>query len=415
MELIDNLKKLGEKENKVYLILLIYLIIGYTALKILTLMNLALIGAIIYFPILGFTSFFWFLSLLNKNIKEYSISKILFLLIIDCILMILLLFVIVVIIIVSIFSYIFFTSLFLLYGCFKMSKEIDERIYYKQGAWFWRSLEFWGGLTLSLVIIYLAYLGTFEATNMTNAPAIINIAYIAVIIVIICLAVYGIIHSFGRKFNGWLGTYFILITIYTIYLVLKVFLGLTGGTGESSLSTIIGLLILDLFILIYSISSIIGKQGEILAERFRRFKQDTLILWLIFSKAAWEFAVNFPYGTLGIVQALGITFYTELGTIVNTITDISVLIIFIILVVVFGYNGIKGYGEEEKRLKSGKIEIWLAKKSGERVKHKRPVYKKEEVEVAKKRELDESKLITDVSKEFPTNDNSKISEENKDS
>lgn len=144
MEFIDNLKKLGEKENKLYLILLIYLLIGYAALRILTLMNLALIGAIVYFPILGFTSFFWFLSLLNRKITEYSTTKIILLLIIDCVLMIILLFVIAAIIIVSIFSYIFFTSLFLLYGCFKMSKEIDERMYYKHGAWFWRGVEFWG-------------------------------------------------------------------------------------------------------------------------------------------------------------------------------------------------------------------------------------------------------------------------------
>ncbi len=153
MEFIDNLKKLGEKENKLYLILLIYLLIGYAALRILTLMNLALIGAIVYFPILGFTSFFWFLSLLNRKITEYSTTKIILLLIIDCVLMIILLFVIAAIIIVSIFSYFFFTSLFLLYGCFKMSKEIDERMYYKHGAWFWRGVEFWGGLTISLVLI----------------------------------------------------------------------------------------------------------------------------------------------------------------------------------------------------------------------------------------------------------------------
>lgn len=381
MEFIDNLKKLREREYRVYLILLIYLIVGYTFFRILILIDLSLIGAIIYFPILGFTSFFWFLSLFNIKIKEYSLSRIILLLVLDCILMILFLIVIVFFIIVSIFSYIFFTSLLLLYGCFKMSKEIDERLYYKRAAWFWRGLEFFGGFAISLIFLYLAYIGTFEAISVTNAPQIINLAYVVVLIVFIFIAVYGLIHSFGRKFNGWLGTYFILVTIYTVYLVLKVFLGLTGGAGQtSSLTTIIGLLILDLFILVYSISSIIGKQGEILAERFKKFKKDTLILWLIFSKAAWEFAVNFPYGTLGIVQALGITFYTELGSIVIIVTNISVLVIFLILVVIFGYTGIQAYGEEKKRLKTGKIEIWLSKKSGERIDHERPVSVIEEKE-----------------------------------
>ncbi|MFX1340389.1 MAG: hypothetical protein ACFFDK_17400 [Promethearchaeota archaeon] len=262
-----------------------------------------------------------------------------------------------------------------------MSKEIDERIYYKHGAWFWRGLEFWGGLVISLFFIYLAYLGTFEAMTMTNAPEIINIAYIAIIIVIIGLAIYGLMQSFNKKFNAWLGTYFILITIYSAYLVIKVFLGFTDGTGESSsIFTIIGLLILDVFILLYSISSIIGKQGEFLAERFKRFKQETLILWLIFSKAAWEFAVYFPYGTLGIVQALGISDYTQLGTLLITVTDISVLIIFIILIVIFGYIGIQGYDEEKIRLKAGKIEVWLARKSGERTEHVRHVSKVRKVD-----------------------------------
>ncbi len=401
MEIIDNLNKLfREKENKLYLILLIYLLIAYTVLRILTLMNYAFIGIIIYFPILGFTSFFWFLSLFNKKITEYSTSKIILLLILDCLLMIIMLVVIVVIIVISIFSYIFFTSLFLLYGCYKMSKDIDERIYYKRGAWIWRGLEFWGGLALSLLFIYLAYIGTFEAMNMTSAPQILNVAYIAVIIVIIGLAIYGLLQSFGKKFNAWLGTYFILITIYTAYLVLKVFLGFTNGTGEPSIFTIIGLLVLDLFILLYSISSIIGKQGEFLAERFKRFKQETLILWLIFSKAAWEFAVYFPYGTLGVPQALGIppqafgvTYYTQLGTIVVTVTNIMVLIIFIILIVVFGYIGIQGYDEEKLRLKAGKIDVWLSRKSGERPEHVRHVSKVQKID----KEIENKIVETDTS------------------
>ncbi len=216
--------------------------------------------------------------------------------------------------------------------------------------------------------------------TLTTTPEILNVAYITVMIVIIGLAIYGLIYGLGKKFNAWLGTYFILITIYTVYLVLKVFLGLTGGTGESSsIYSIIGLLVLDLFILLYSISSIIGKQGEFLAERFKRFKQETLILWLIFSKAAWEFAVYYPYGTLGIVQQLGIPDYAQLGLFLTTVTNISVLVLFIILVVIFGHIGIQGYGEEKMRLKAGKIEIWLAKKSGERSDHVRVIKSEKEM------------------------------------
>jgi hypothetical protein len=288
--------------------------------------------------------------------------------------MILALIIVVVILIISIFTYIFFTSLFLLYGCYKAGKDYDEILYYRRGAWLYRKIEFIGGLAFSLIFLYLSYLGTIQLTSMVNAPAIINIAYIIVMIVIIGLAIYGILQTFAKRLNAWLGTYFILVTIYTVYLVLKIFIGLTSNSSNESPSilSVIGLLILDLFILVYSISSIIGKQGEILAEKIKRFKQDTLILWLIFSKAAWEFAANYPYGLLGIPQTLGITFYTEARTILVLVTNIGIFVIFIILVIVFGYNGIKGYGSEKERLEAGKIELFLAKKSGEREDHIEP-------------------------------------------
>ncbi|MBD3255394.1 MAG: hypothetical protein GF383_09890 [Candidatus Lokiarchaeota archaeon] len=371
MDFIENIKKLKEKENRVYLLLLVWLLIAYAAMEILTLeiINLPLIAIAIYFPLLGFTSFLWFISLFKKRIKDYSFKTIIFLLVIDFFLMIIFAVVIIVILVASIFSYVIFTSFFSLYGCYKAGKETDEKLYYKTGAWFWRRLEFWGGLVFSLLLLTVFLFGTFELTNILEAPQIIVVAYIAVMLAILFLAGYGLVYNFVRKFNAWLGTYFLLVTFYTIFLVMKVFLGLTSGTGSSSsIPTIILLLFLDLFILIYSISCILGSQSEILDEKFKRYKKETLLLWLLFSKAAYEYARNFPYGTLGIAQAIGITNVSVIGSLIHTIANIIILTLFIIMVIIFGIKGIMTYSQEQETLKSAREKILLAKNTGEREK-----------------------------------------------
>ena len=70
MEFINNLKKLGEEENRVFLILLVWLLIAYACMIIFTLLGTPIVGIMIYYPLLGFTLFLWFISALNNIIKE---------------------------------------------------------------------------------------------------------------------------------------------------------------------------------------------------------------------------------------------------------------------------------------------------------------------------------------------------------
>ncbi len=309
MGFITNLKKLGEKENRIYLFLLIWLLIAYAIMEITKLLSVPIIGIMVYFPLLGFTLFLFVISFFDIDIKEYSKLKILGLLIINVILVIIFAVFILIMVIVSVFSYFFFTSYFLLYGIFRTSMDTDEKLYYKRGAWLWRQIEFWGGLFLALALLLVFLYITWTAAIIANVTELIVTAYIAVILVIIGLTIFGLIYSFKRKFNAWLGTYFILVTIYTFYLNLKVFMQLYSGDETTStiyISTL--LLVLDLFILIYSVSCILGTQGEILAEKLPKFKTQTIFLYLIFSKEAREYAANFPYGTLGFVQIHGFTY-----------------------------------------------------------------------------------------------------------
>lgn len=368
MELIDNLKKLGLKENRVFLFLIVWLLIAFACMEIFKLFDMPIIGVIIYFPLLGFTLFLWFISLFRKKIRDISMKKIILLLVVDFIFMLAFLFIIVILLIISVFSYIFFTSFFFLYGCYRAGKKTDERLYYKKGSWFWRKLEYFGGLTISLTLLFVFLMLTWTATTITGVTVLLLIAYIAVIIVIMFFAVLSLIISlFQKRLNAWLGVYFLFITGYTFYLVLKVFLSLYGTSGgESPLYWIIVLIILDLLILIYSISSILGTKGEILVEKFKIVKMDTALLWLIFCKASWEFAANFPYGTFGFAQAMGIQNVTEIGYIVNLIANILILAVFFFLIIIFGFYGLKAYGEDKERMKAGKIELTQARKSGER-------------------------------------------------
>ncbi len=381
MGFITNLKKLGEKENRIYLFLLIWLLIAYAIMEITKLLSVPIIGIMVYFPLLGFTLFLFVISFFDIDIKEYSKLKILGLLIINVILVIIFAVFILIMVIVSVFSYFFFTSYFLLYGIFRTSMDTDEKLYYKRGAWLWRQIEFWGGLFLALTLLLVFLYITWTAAIIANVTEFIVTAYIAVILVIIGLAIFGLIYSFKRKFNAWLGTFFILVTIYIFYLNLKVFMQLYSGDENTSTIYITTLLlVLDLFILIYSVSCILGTQGEILAEKLPKFKTQTIFLYLIFSKAAWEYASNFPYGTLGVVQLLGFTDTSELASLLNLIAAATILGIFFFLVIIFGVHGIKTFSIEKERMKTAKKEIKIAKKTGERVDYSKKEVVDEEVE-----------------------------------
>jgi len=296
-------------------------------------------------------------------------KKLLLLLAIDIILMIVLLFAIVLILIVAVLSYIFLTSYFIVAGCYKAGRDRDEKLYYKKRAWFWRRVEFHGGLTFSLILLFIFLFTTMEIASFADVTGLIVIAFIAVIIVLIVLTIYCYIEAFLKKrLNAWLGTFYVMITAYTFYLVLKVFLRLYEGTGETPpLYQVIALLVLDLFILLYSIGAILGKQGEVLAKKMKGvFSIDTILLWLIFCKAAFEFGSNFPWGTFGLAQAFGLGDVSEIGSLFNLIAVCSILAIFFFLTIVYGFYGIHEYSKDKEHLKAKRKEIMAARKSGER-------------------------------------------------
>ena len=79
MGFINNLKKLGEEENKVFLFLVVWLLMAYACMIIFTFLGMAIVGIMIYYPLLAFTLFLWFISLFRKKIRDFSMKKLILL------------------------------------------------------------------------------------------------------------------------------------------------------------------------------------------------------------------------------------------------------------------------------------------------------------------------------------------------
>ena len=353
MEIIDNLKKLFKKDNWKLTVLVLWLLVGVSIIQF-----LPLVGIIIFLPYLTFLMFLFLLSLgTKKNIMEYQLWKIALLLVVSLPLLLLLAIILIVLFAFSIISYFFFTSWFILYACYLMGIGIEKKLFkYPRSRTFIRTLLFFGGIAGSLLLLYLFIIGPtlfdFSLISTVEVPLFLNLAYVVVGSVIIGLAIFGIILMFKKIFNAWLGIFFILVAGYTLFLVVKIFLGLDEEINTiPSIWTNIGMLIVDLVIILYSLSTLMGKNAEFLAKRFKRMGIDTAIIWLIFSKVSYEFIHHFPYTVFEQINIPWIQALTDLNNdIINLAKNVAVLAFFIVLLLVIGIYEIRKYTRQQKEL-----------------------------------------------------------------
>jgi hypothetical protein len=370
MSFIENLKKLTLKENWKYLIIVILLLIGIAVIQIpveytITILSFEidlwdLIGVVIFLPFLTFVMFLFLLSLLaKKDVKEISSWKVMLIFLAALPLMIIISIILVGLFLFSILSYIFLTSWFILYGAYLTSKRLDDNLKKRVHSSFYRGILFVGGIigALLLLIGYIfgsSYIGDLLGITITqNIYNILNYVVLIVGLMIIVFSVIGIVYLFKGIFNAWLGIFSILTVIYTFYLLVKIFFALnsTGG-ASSSIYTQFGLIAVDLFIILYSISTLMGSQADILFKRLKlkRIGLDTILIWLIFSKVAYEFAHNFPYSWLAGFPYIDILSYLD-ESIVNLGKNIGVLIFFILILAVLGLYQMHKYSRQEKLFK----------------------------------------------------------------
>ncbi len=370
MDTIENLKKLGLKENKKYLILVIWLLVNITIIQLPFQFSIQilgnqidlfdLIGIVIYLPFLTFLVFIFLYSLFaKKDVKEVAAWKIFLALFLSLPLMFFLIPIMVGIFLFSILSYIFFTSWFILYGAYLTSKRLDDSFKRRVHSSFYRSIEFVGGTIFSLLLLAL-YLSESQGigaligfTFTQTVYDTLNLVIIVVGLIIVAFILVGIIYIFKKIFNAWLGMFSLSVVIYTFFLLVKIFFAIKSIGGEStSIATQFILLFLDLFIILYAISTLMGSQAELLSKRlkFKRIGVDSILIWLVFSKVAYEFIHNYPYNLFS-----GFGFATTINvlndSIVNLVKNWGVLLFFLLLLISLGFVEIKKYILNEREFK----------------------------------------------------------------
>ncbi len=363
MGIIENLKKLGQ--NWRYLALVIWLLVGVATIQFPNVI-VSRIGVLIFLPFLVFLMFLFILSLISKkDINEYPVWKIILFLICSLPIMLVIGVILIAMFAISIISYFFFTSWFILFGSYLAGNKVDTKLRKTKFLLLFRYIIFFGGTLGSLVLLYFFIIGPAlmpafisELTTL-QLPAYFNVVYVAVGIVIIALAIFCLLYMFGAHFNGWFGIFAPIVSIYTLFLVVKIYLGLEDTsvitpqtqTG-ASIWTDIGVIAVDLLILLYALSTLMGSQAELLSKRFKRFGLDTVIIWLILSKVSYEFIHYFPSD---IISAIPIPLLNEFANladeaIINTTKNIAVLVFFILLLGILGMYEIIKYAKDKKKL-----------------------------------------------------------------
>ncbi|MHA2182244.1 MAG: hypothetical protein ACXAAH_12570, partial [Promethearchaeota archaeon] len=239
----------------------------------------------------------------------------------------------------------------------------DKLVSGKTGKSFLRFIIFFSGLAVSLLLLYLFILGPtiIDFSIITETPIAfpwyLSGIFLVVGGVLIGLAIICIIYMFKRSFNGWFGLFAILVSFYTLFLVLKIYMGIVGTDTDSgqaaSIWAYLGVIIPDLFIIFYSLSTLMGSQAELLSKRIKRFGIDTIIIWLILSKVTYEFIHYFPYEILSSINIPWIPWLNNISLIlnedrINIAKNIAVLVFFIVLLVVIGIYEIHKYHKERK-------------------------------------------------------------------
>ena len=369
MQILDNLKQLLEKRNRLYLILVIWLIFGIVIIDF-----LPIVGIIIFIPYLAFLIFLYLVSIVfKKDIRDFSKLSLIGLILISLPLMLIIIVILFILFPFSLISYLFMTSWFILYGILLLSKRADKALKQHKAKKLTRGIEFFGGISVAITLLFLFYLAPmldvqkmiFEA----KFPIYLNYAYLIIGIAILSLAVICLIYMFKKSFNAWFGLFSIIIAGYTFFLVLKIFLGITSleSTSSTDLVTEIGLLIADILIIVYAISTLMGTHAELLAKQLKYFGIDTIFIWLLFSKASYEFVANFPYeilldfseniaaGSSTVVPILRLIDFLNYD-VITLAKNIVILVFFILLLGLIGLWEIRKYNRTNDTLLDEPIE-----------------------------------------------------------
>jgi hypothetical protein len=347
----NDLLILKEKDNRLYLILITWLLIGFTLFKFEV---LRIAGFIILLPLVILSLILFLTSLFSykKKLREMSWKRIIISIVVAIPLLILFYTIVLLLFVLAIISYILIATIFTMYYFYELGVKIDEYLYKLPGSIknFERHAFFFGGFIISIVLLISASIITEVITGGIKENVGFNTTAVAImiIIIIIFLGLIGIFLSKRGKLNAWMGIFFIWVAIYSIYLMISIIYTVTSnGNGDSaSIPLQIALYFFNLFILLNVIGGLIGKKANILKQKLRIFSTDTILMWLIFSVTSYEFA------SLGLENIE-----------VDLFRYIVVYVLFIPLTFLMGIYGIISYNKMvgKKNIKQLETE---AKKEG---------------------------------------------------
>ncbi len=332
---LGDLKLLKDKGHRIYLILILWLVIGFTLFQF---EATAIAGFIIFIPLVALSFILFLMALFSfKNLGEMSRKRLIISIIIAIILTILFfniaIFLFSVLFIISIISYIVITAVFTMYYFYELGVKVDDYLYKLPGSLskFERRSFFIGGIIISIIALIVASLAGEAITGGTQENVGFNTSVVAYIIifVIIILSIIGGIQARRRgRLHAWMGIFFVFVAIYTIYLMISIINTMTSeGGGTSSIPTLILLYIFNLFLLLNTIGSLIGDKAQVIKQKLKIFGSDVILMWLIFSVASFQFASSGIEGT------------AEVGLIRNII----IYVLFIPFLIIIGLYGIYNY------------------------------------------------------------------------
>jgi hypothetical protein len=342
-----DLKLLKEEEYRLYLILVIWLIIGFTFFQFEV---LYIAGIVVFVPLMALSFILFLISILSykKKLRDMTRKRLIITIIILAVLILLFfnfffaLFII--FLYLAIISYILITSIFTMYYFYVIGVKIDDYLYKLPASL--RKFERWaffiGGILISVISLIVAIIITESVTGGTQEAIGFNTAGAATIIIIIIIffSIIGVIHSLRGRLYAWMGIFFVWVAIYTIYLMGSIVYRATseGGVTASSIPLQILLYFFNLFLLLNTIGGLIAEKSEVLKAKLRIFGPDTVLMWLIFSITI-------------------ITFLSGLETAqVDVFRLIAVFILFIPLLIIMTIYGIRNYGNIVKNRKIMQLE-----------------------------------------------------------
>lgn len=332
-----DLKILLDKDKRVYLILAIWLIIGYTIFQFIPSL---ILGMYIFLPLL-FTClvYFIFSIILKDKIQEYSWKIFLISIIIAILLWIFFpatpigLLIIVYLAIIGVNLFFFITTIFTSRDWYKRTIKWDEKIadWPKPVNTLVRISLFLGGAIIATVLIFIfsSLALNVKDTSYTYQLVITSIL-LDMIIVIWILFIIGVISVFFGRVNYWLGIFFIFIIILAINIIISAVI-FERGPSSIFLPFLIIQYIINLYLLLGSIAAIFGEKSKIIAEKSKIFTPESILIFLIFSMASLEFSAGVAEEGLSEVELLFIAFAIP------------------ILILIFGLYGIYTYNKKYKK------------------------------------------------------------------